>query len=177
MSFKAILKTSRLVQLGLAAIVGGLALTGWANLRAVPSRASLETVSGTMVEGKQVTRNVSRKGVMRTEIYFQVGIADAKGQTRTVLVDSGPIGRGDLEALMQKPVVAEVDGGNWAMAVTSQGKQVLAYETVASRRDVNNVSYRLYGPQIAFGGLNLLVVGYLLRRRSLKREAASGTPA
>jgi hypothetical protein len=178
--FVTLLKRSRLMQLGIAAIVIGIGFLGYAGLNTPPARDTLTKVSGVLAEGKQSTTTRKKRGQSTGTVVstsYELGLRQPNGEIRKFNVDGTWVTRTTLEAAMQRPLVAEVDSENFAMAMTSNGQIILSYENSAKTYDIDNKKNRDIGAPLTAVGFPLLLLGWFLSRRSVLKQMATSSQA
>ena len=124
-------------RIGLLGIVLGGILIAYSAAFGLPSRSSLTIVDGTVAEATRITRTATRRGqgARVTGVDFVLSIAKpGGGEPIRLSIPSDEITQDQVIALIGKPVKAEYDGERDVYALSSQGKEVISYDTAWKKR-------------------------------------------
>lgn len=168
-----IASNSLIVWLGALGLVVGFGMFGYSVITGPPTRASLQTVEGTISEASRVTRRSRRTG--STNSYFEMtlkpvaGAADLKLRVPTI-----EMAEPDVRSLIGRPVRAEFDSEQDVYVLRSGNREVLTFENTMERRKLSFRQYYVDGIALVIGGSVLLVIGFLLGLRKLRKQASAG---
>ncbi|MGL4240382.1 MAG: hypothetical protein ACRCTI_04640 [Beijerinckiaceae bacterium] len=171
-----IASNSLLVWLAALALLVGAGMLGYSAISGPPSRASLQTVEGTITEASRVTRTSRR--TRTTTTYYEMALKPAAGAAELKLrVPSIEIAETDVRSLINRPVKAEFDSEKDVYVLSTGGREVLTYANTLERRNLSFRQYYVDGIALMIAGSALLVVGFLWGMRKLRKEAAAtGAP-
>jgi len=163
-------------RIGLVLLVIAALLTAYASSSGLPSRSSLSTVEGRVMEATQITHTKGRRGQAAsvTSVDFQLAI-QAPGSTDTVklTIPSNEITRAQVTALINERVRAEYDGERDVYALSSGGKEVITYDASWNKRATAIQVWAERG-KLFFGlAIPLVLIGWPLGARKRRKQAAT----
>lgn len=167
-----IASNSLLVMLAALGIIVGVGMLSYGAWMAPPSRASLQTVDGTITEASRTSRTSRR--TRTTTSYFEMTLKPAGGAADLKLrVPTVEMSETDVRALIGRPVKAEFDSEKDVYVLRSGNAEVLTYQNTVERRNLSFKQYYVDGIALIIAGGALMLVGLLLGYRKLRKEAAA----
>ncbi len=171
----AIARSSWIVMLAAAGLLVGAGMIGYSLMSGPPSRASLQTIDGTITEASRTTRKNRRTG--STTSYYELTLKPANGSTELKLrIPTIEMAESDVRSLITRSVKAEFDSEQDVFVLSSGGREVLTYANSLERRNLNFRQYYVDGIAVMIGSACALVIGLVLAFRNLRRAGANGAP-
>jgi hypothetical protein len=168
-----IARNSYLVMFSALGILIGAGMLVYSAVSAPPTRDSLQTVEGTITEASRVTRKKRRSG--STTSYYEMTLKPKAGSADLKLrVPTIEMAETDVRSLLGRPVKAEFDSEQDVYVLSSGTREVLTYQNSLERRNLNFRQYHVDGIALMTGSGVILMIGFLLGYRKLRKEAAAG---
>lgn len=163
-------------RIGLLGIALGAVLMAYSAAFGLPARSSLNTVDGTVAEATRITRTATRRGqgARVTGVDFVLSIAKpGGGEPIKLSIPSDEITQDQVVALIGKPVKAEYDGERDVYALSSQGREVISYNTAWKKRADAIQVWAERGKFFLALAVPLALVGWPLGARKRRKQAAA----
>jgi hypothetical protein len=162
-------------RIGLLLVLAGACVYAYGKFSELPARSALQTVEGTVSEAKQITRTRTRRGQSTgsTSIDFQITITRAAGLPVELTMPSQEITRDQVVSIINRPVRAEYDGDRDVYALSSGGRTIISYEDTVKKRSGALASIATFGTALFGLGLPLVLLGWPLGARKLRKRAAA----
>jgi hypothetical protein len=172
-----IAQNSLLIMLAAVGMAVGAGLVAYSAISAPPSRESLQVVDGKISEASRTTRKSRRTG--STSSYYELTLkpADASADIK-LRIPSIEIAESDVRSLIGRAVKAEFDSERDVYALSSGSREVLTYRNSLERRNLNFRQYHVDGIALMIASSALLLIGFLLGYRKLRKEVGdAGEPS
>jgi len=163
-------------RIGLLLLVIAAALTAYASASGLPSRASLSTVEGRVMEATQITHTSTRRGqgARITAVDFQITIQPTgNAQPVKLTIPSNEITRERVVSLINERVRAEYDGERDVYALASGGKDVITYNDSWNKRATAIQVWAERGKMFFGLAIPLVLIGWPLGARKRRKQAAA----
>ncbi len=171
-SIIAIARKSFLVMISIIGLAVGLGMVGYAAWSAPHARASLQTAEGVVSDAARVSRTSRR--TRSTSVHYNITLRPKDGGAELALqVPGNEIGETDVRSLIGRMVRAEFDSERDVYVLRSGNRDVLTYENTVERRNLALLQYHVDGIALLIGSSLVMLLGFLLGYRRLRREAAA----
>lgn len=168
----AIARKSLLVWLALLGLAVGTGMIGYAALSTIPARASLQTAEGVVSDASRVTRTSRR--TRSTSVHYDITLRlSAGGAELKLRVPGNEIGETDVRSLIGRTVRAEFDSAQDVYVLRSGNREVLTYQNTVERRQLALRQYHVDGIALLLGSSLVMLLGFGLGYRKLRRQAAA----
>ena len=168
-----IARNSFIVMIAALGLAVGVGMLGYSVLSGPPARASLQTAEGTISEASRVSRTNRR--TRTTSVYFELTLRPTNGAAEMKLrIPSLEIGETEVRSLIGRPVRAEFDSEQDVYVLRSGNRDVMTYENTLERRQMSFRQYYVDGIALVIGSSLLLLLGFFLGYRKLRKQAAEG---
>lgn len=146
----------------------------------VPERSSLQTLTGEVVQAREVTLETKRRrGPDSKEVFYELDFKDTSGQITQLRVEK-TVPREQVEAMLQGELTVQFDASdnNLTYDVKRGGATLLDYDEVAraAQEQANKQAAFFSGPEMykaAAWWIGLGVAGLFLRRKLGKPKQAA----
>lgn len=175
LDFWTVLKYSRLMKIGLVALLGGVGLAMYGALDAMPARSELTKVSGDLTEAKKLTKISKRRrsGSETRTVVYELGLNQPGGAIRKLSVGERYITQPQVEALFDKRIDAEVDAEDNIYVLSGGGRAILTYEKSQADFASSHNNMKMMGSGIAALGLPVGLLGFFWKRRTPRKAIAA----
>jgi hypothetical protein len=171
-----IVRNSYLAMLAGIGLAVGIGMLGYSVLSGPPSRASLQTVEGSISEASRVTRTSRR--TRSTSTYYELTLKPTGGAADMKLrIPSVEIGETDVRSIIGRPVRAEFDSEQDVYVLTQGTREVLTFANTLERRKLSFRQYYVDGIALVIFSSLLGLLGLFLGHRRLRKQAAAGGAA
>ncbi|QCK86591.1 hypothetical protein E8L99_12905 [Phreatobacter aquaticus] len=163
-------------RIGLAGLAVGAVLLAYGSWNALPARAALKTAAGPVTEAVQYTRTSVRRSIQTvTSVDFMltIGVPGAAAPVK-LSIPSTEITRVQVASLINQQVKAEYDSEGDVYALSSQGLDVITYETTLAARTSAIQKWAERGKVFIALGVPLILVGWPLGARKRRKQQAAG---
>lgn len=167
-----IIRLSNLVKLAGLGLAVGIGMLVYSVMSGPPSRASLQSVEGSVSEASRVTRTSRR--TRSTESYFEMTLKPTGGAADLKLrIPSIEIAEPEVRSLIGRPIRAEFDSEKDVYVLSAAGREVLTYTNSLERRKLSFRQYYVDGIALTIFSALLGLIGLFLGHRKLKKQAAA----
>lgn len=158
-------------KIGLLGMAIGLVLMLYTRISGLPSRGELRVVEGIVTEGTRITHSSAKRGI--TSVKFQLTITPQGKTPIKLTIPSDEITQQQAVSVLDGAVRAEYDSDNDVYALLHGNRVIIDYDTARAKRSTALQAWADASGRFLFFGANLVVIGWFLGARKLRKQAAA----